>query len=132
MSEVIKPVEQKHDLVQLAEIVGGVAFLYVVANFGFNHNIKERVFEKQGGLSPIGEPIEEYHHIVPFKALRKIGLKGKNCEENCVGLSKVEHKTIWDRLMMKGTFYPGVPIEDVDPKAYVKLTPKKGKHKRRH
>jgi hypothetical protein len=101
------------------EHIGSALILYGLARWGFSKEVKQKVYERQGGLSPEGRPIEEYHHIVPENALKRKGIKGKNVAENCVGLSFDEHKHKWDILMQEGVFYPGVALEELNPDTYV-------------
>ena len=116
----------------LAIAVGSVAFLYSLSTFGFSKWVKELIFNKQGGVSPTGQPIDEYHHIVPENMLkRSMGISGKNVPENCVGLGYEEHKRKWDQLASEGIFYPGVSIDQIDPDTYTTVQPKRNKHKPR-
>jgi len=108
-------------VVEATKVLAPVAFLYLASWWGFKKDVKEEVWERQGGLSPEGKPIEEYHHIVPERALLKRGIKGKNTAENCVGLSFDEHKNKWDKLMLRGIFYPGVELEELNPDTYVNV-----------
>lgn len=121
--------DYKHIALEAAALLGDAAFLYLVSWWGFKRDVKEEIWNRQNGLSPEGKPIEENHHIVPEKALLKQGIKGKNIVANGVGLSKEEHKQKWDKLMMKGIFYPGVTLEELDPNTWIKVDykPTKGK-----
>lgn len=111
--------------------LGSLTLLYAACFWGFNRFIKEQVYEEQGGLSPSGVPIDEYHHIVPEKMLRNtLGISGKNVRENCIGLGFKEHKEKWDRLAAQGIFYPGVTLDKLDPNTYV-LVNRSKHHKRR-
>lgn len=104
------------------ELIIGVASFAVIgfiARFGFPKWVKDKVFERQGGVAPDGSPIEEYHHVVPERMLiHSKGIAGNNVPENCVGLSSEEHKDVWDKLAAQGVFYPGVTLEQLDPNTY--------------
>lgn len=110
---------ERQPIPEWVKTAGSLTLLYATLWWGFSKDIKRQVYEEQGGVSPEGKPIEEYHHIVPEKALRGQGIRGKNVRENCVGLSFEEHKHKWDRLMFEGIFYPGVTIDQIDKETYV-------------
>lgn len=129
--------EKSRKLELIAEIAGSLSFLYLVSWWGFKHDIKEAVWDRQNG--ECGEPgchdpIDEYHHIVPENMLKRNGIKGKNTADNAVGLCFDHHKHKWDELASRGIFYPGVELEELDPNTYVnvnKLWSHKHEKKRR-
>jgi hypothetical protein len=117
--------QQKSPLEVAAHLTGSVAFLYLVSWWGFHKEIKQEVWDRQGGIC--GEPgcdkaIKEFHHRVPSKALNKYGIKGKDTAENAVGLCFNHHKNKWDQLMFEKIIYPGIPLEDVPPDIYTKIS----------
>ena len=110
---------------EIAEVTAPIALLTLAAWWGFNRDVKREVYERQDGMcgeEGCEQPIDEYHHRVPERALLKRGIKGKNTAANCVGLCFDHHKHKWDELMMQGVFYPGVEMHDLDPNTYVVLS----------
>lgn len=111
-------------VVEATKVLAPVAFLYLAAWWGFKKDVKDEVWERQGG--ECGEPgctrpILEYHHIVPENMLKRNGIKGKNTADNAVGLCFDHHKHKWDVLASKGIFYPGVELEELNPDTYVNV-----------
>lgn len=127
-----------HSLIEATTAAGSVAFLYCVSFWGFKDIIKEKIWEMQNGrcADPEGcsEPIYEYHHIVPENMLRRRGIKGLNVIANAIGLCFDHHKNKWDKEAAHGVFFPGVTIDEIDPKTYNGHyhEPKPPRFKRKH
>lgn len=137
---VSNPAEQEptkgvwQDILLVAEVVGTAALLVSISDFGFANWVKNLIWERQQGRcgDGCGRRIDEYHHVIPQRALLSQGIKGKDVPENCVGLSYHCHKEVWDQKMFDGEFFPGVGLEDIDPDTYITTKPKPQRHREKH
>ena len=126
--------EKSHSYIkEAAGLIAPILFVYLASWWSFKQEIKEQVWEEQDGLCAdgCGKKIDEYHHIVPEKALRSRGIRGKNVRENAVGLAFDCHKHIWDEKMFHGEFYPGVSLSEIDSSTYASYQTSHRKKKRR-
>jgi len=124
-----------------SERLFSIASLGVLATatlWGFNRKIKKEINERQNGKCAMCDhEIQEYHHIIPERALirRSDRVKGKNIPENGVGVcdgrwgrgvgSRDDHHEIMDRKAInERLFWNGsefVPLDQVDKGTYTQL-----------
>ena len=118
-------------------IFGGSLYaIYELSKLSFSHAIKERVREKQNNRCDLcGEEVEQMqvHHRVPENGLKRMGIRGKDVEENAVALCSGENgrgegspddcheiadcNAIHKRLFWNGSSF--VPLECMPPETYV-------------
>jgi hypothetical protein len=133
-----------------------LAPLAPIIGLPFSQEIKHRVNDKANGKCEMcGEEVGYMppHHIVPENALKGIGIKGKNVEENAVCLCSGEngrgenspddcHECVDQMAIKKRLFWKDgefVPLEKISESAYsitekgkIRESKRKKHHKNKH
>ena len=128
----------KEQVREAVEVLAPLAFMSLVAWWGFKHEVKQEALERQDyKCANCGDEVDlQAHHIVPEKMLVGRGIKGKSTVDNCVMLCTEKDRDcheVFDRKAAKGIFYPNLTIDEVPPETYVVFQhkPRKNKQSRR-
>jgi len=112
-------------------------FATLEADFApFTDSVKDHTKEKQDNKCDMSKKRVhlQIHHRVPENALKNIGIRGNNNEENAVGLSEKAHKHADYMAINKRLFFVDgefVPLEEVPKNLYHYEKPKRRRKKRK-